>query len=65
MEGDRLVKKVHHWHPTNARHIGKQKIRWEDDVTNDLICMKVENWPKQVKDRKSWKGIIEKTKAFN
>jgi hypothetical protein len=49
------------WKPIAPRHIGRRKLRWEEDVRNDLKAMKVQNWKKL--DRNKWKGIIEQAKT--
>jgi hypothetical protein len=59
MPDDGTVKKITNWKPTAPRHIGRPKLRWEEDVRNDLKAMKVQNWKKLTQDRNKWKGIIE------
>jgi hypothetical protein len=39
---DRAVKKITIWKPIAPRHIGRPKLRWEEDVRNDLKGPKVE-----------------------
>jgi hypothetical protein len=58
MPDDRTVKKITNWKPIAPRHIGRSKLRWEEDVRNDLKAMKVQNWKKLAQDRNKWKGII-------
>jgi hypothetical protein len=60
---DRTVKKITNWKPIGPRHIGIPKLRWEEDVRNDLKAMKVQNWKKLSQDRNKWKGIIEQAKT--
>jgi hypothetical protein len=49
--------------PIAPRHIGRPKLRWEEDARNDLKAMKVQNWKELAQDRNKWKGIIEQTKT--
>jgi hypothetical protein len=56
MSEERVVKKINNWKP-----IGRPKIRWDDDVRNDLKIMKVNNWKDCSKDRKS---IVEWAKTL-
>ena len=41
----------------------KPRVRWEDDVRNDLRKMGVSNWKQRTQERKQWKGIIEQAKT--
>jgi hypothetical protein len=63
MPDDRMVKKITNWKPMAPRHIGRPKLRWEEDVRNDLKAIEVQNWKKLVQDRNKWKGIIEQAKT--
>jgi hypothetical protein len=63
MPDDRTVKKITNWKPTAPRHIGRPKVRWEEDVRNDLKAMKVQNWKKLAQGINKWKGIIERAKT--
>jgi hypothetical protein len=63
MPDDRTVKKITNWKPIVPRHIGRSKLRWEEDVGNDLKAMRVQNWKKLVQGRNKWKGIIEQAKT--
>jgi len=42
---------------------GRPRLRWEDDVRNDLGSMGVKNWKQKVQERKQWKEIIEQAKT--
>jgi hypothetical protein len=59
----RTVKKITDWKPIAPRHIGRPKLRWEEDIRNDLKAIKVQNWKKLTQDRNKWKGIIEQAKT--
>ncbi|PSN42329.1 hypothetical protein C0J52_20130 [Blattella germanica] len=66
MSEHRIVKKLFQWKPLTTRCQGRPKIRWENDVIEDLKKIKVKNWISCVHDRKQWKKeVVEKAKAFN
>jgi hypothetical protein len=41
----------------------RPRIRWEDDVRNDLRKMGVKNWKQRAQESKQWKEIIEQAKT--
>jgi hypothetical protein len=43
---------------------GRPKIRWKDDVREDLKELGIYNWLTRTQDRSSWKEIVEQAKAF-
>ena len=42
---------------------GRPRVRWEDDVRNDLRKMGVTNWKQRKQERKQWKEVIEQAKT--
>jgi len=45
MDTTRIVKKkVTEWEPRSSRPVGRQRLRWLDQVEEDLKKMKVRNW---------------------
>ena len=42
---------------------GRPRVRWEDNVRNDLRKMGVANWKQRMQERKQWKEIIEQAKT--
>ena len=46
-----------------ARPKGRPRVRWEDDVRNDLRKMGVTSWKQRMQERKQWKEIIEQAKT--
>jgi hypothetical protein len=65
MHIDRMVKKVYEWKPISTGPQGRQKLRWENDIKNDLKEMNLNNWRICIQDRNRWKRTVEKAKAFN
>jgi hypothetical protein len=54
---------LYKWKPYATRPKGWPRLRWEDDVRNDLRKMGVKNWKQRVQERKQWKEIIEQAKT--
>jgi hypothetical protein len=44
------------------RPVGKSRQRWQEDVTEELKKLKVKNWKEELKDRRTWRDLAEKTK---
>jgi hypothetical protein len=42
---------------------GRPKLRWFDDVREDLRMLKVKNWRSTVMDRDAWRLLAQETKA--
>jgi len=48
----------------NPRYIlVRPRLRWDDDVRDDLRKMRVNNWKQKAEERKPWRGIIEQAKT--
>jgi hypothetical protein len=62
MDPLRIVKKLTEWEPCSSRSVGKPRLRWIDQVEEDLKKMKVRNWRKKCKDRRMWNEIIKQAK---
>ena len=41
----------------------RPRLRWDDDVRDDLRKMGVNNWKQKAQERKPWRGIIEQAKS--
>ena len=44
MPNERVAKTIYKWKPYGTRPKGRPRLRWEDDVRNDLRKMGVKNW---------------------
>jgi hypothetical protein len=44
MDTTRTVKKLTEWEPCSSRQVGRPRLRWLDQVEEDLKMMKVRNW---------------------
>jgi hypothetical protein len=60
-----IVRKIYKWQPYVTRPVGRPKHRWDDDVRNDLLKIKLLKWSEQVQDRLEWKNIVEKAKSLH
>jgi len=65
MSDTRTVKKIFNWKPLTKRLQGRPKYRWEDNITQDICQLKIQNWIACVQDRGKWKEVVEKAKTFN
>ena len=63
MDKTRTVKKLTEWKPYSSRPVGRPRLRWLDQVEDDLKKMKVRNWRKKCKDRRLWNEIVKQAKT--
>ena len=61
----RAAKKIFKWNPLTTRPTGRPKYRWEENIIQDLVQMKIKNWLTYVQDRAKWKDVVEKAKTSN
>ena len=52
MNNERVAKTIYKWKPYAPRLKGRPRVRWEDDVRNDLRKMGVSNWKQRTQERK-------------
>jgi hypothetical protein len=64
MTEDNIVQMIKRWKPMSKRPIGRPKMRWEDDVLEDVRSMNVRNWKKVVQNRDSWKKVVERARTL-
>ena len=63
MPDERVVKSNYKWKPHATRLKGRPRLRWDDDVRDDLRKMGVNNWKQKAQERKPWRGITEQAKT--
>jgi len=59
-----MVKKLYELKPVSPRLAGRPKIRWENDINEDLKIMAITKWTKFVHGRVIWKEVVEKAITF-
>ena len=62
MDTTRIVKNVTEWEPCLSRPVRRPRLRWLDQVEEDLKKMKVRNWREKCKDRRLWNEIVKQAK---
>jgi len=65
MAEDNNVQKIKRCKPMSKRPIGRPKIRWEDDVLEDIKSMNVSNWKNVAQNRDRWKKVVEQARTLN
>jgi len=63
MDTTRTVKKLTECEPCSSRPVGRPRLRWLDQVEEDLKEMKVRSWREKCKDRRLWNEIIKQAKT--
>jgi hypothetical protein len=63
MDTTRTVKKLTEWNPHLSRPVGKPRLRWLNQVEEDLKELKVRNWREKCKDRRLWNEIAKGAKT--
>jgi hypothetical protein len=63
MDTTRIVKKVTEWEPCSSRPVGRPRLRWLDQVEEDLKKMEVRNWRENCKDKRLWNEIVKQAKT--
>ena len=63
MENTRTTRKITEWTPYKTRPVGRSRLRWMDQVEEDLKRMKIVGCRVKVEDRQEWNRIVEQTKT--
>jgi hypothetical protein len=65
MVEDNNVKKIKRGKPMSKRPTVRPKLRWENDVLEDIRSMKECNWKNVTQNRGRWKRVVEQARTFN
>ena len=67
MDTTRTVKKLTEWEQCSSRPVGRTRLRWLDQVEEDLKKIKERNWRERerekCKDRRLWNEIVKQAKT--
>jgi hypothetical protein len=63
MTDENITQKIKRWKPTSKRPIGRPKMRWKDNVFEDVKSMNVRSWKNAAQNRDSWKKVLERATA--
>ena len=63
MKNKRTTTKITEWKPYKTRPVGRPRLRWMDQVEEDLRRMKIDGWRVKIEDRQVWNIIVEQTKT--
>jgi hypothetical protein len=47
------------------RRIGRPRLRWKDDVTDDLRKMRIRGWTERARKRDQWRLIVKEAKTHS
>jgi hypothetical protein len=65
MDANRMSQKILYKKIYTKRVRGRPKLRWFDDVREDLRILKVKDWRFTVMDRDAWRLLVQEAKAHN
>jgi len=63
MENTRTTRQRTEWKLYKTRAVGRPRLRWMDQVEEDLRRMKITGWRVKIEDRQVWDRIVEQTKT--
>jgi hypothetical protein len=64
MSEDRVIKKLYMSKPEGRRSVGRPKMRWLDDVEEDLRKMRISGWKGKARSRDEWKSVLREVKVL-
>jgi len=63
MENTRTTRKLTEWKPHKTRPVGRPRLRWLDQVEEDLRRMKITGWRVKIEDTQVWNRNVKQTKT--
>jgi len=64
MSEARVVKRLYQNTPEGSRSVGRPRLRWTDDVREDLMRMGVTNWRIRARRRDEWQMVVKGAKVL-
>jgi hypothetical protein len=64
MSEDRVIKKLYMSKPEGRRSVGRPKMRWLDDVEEDLRKMRISGWRGKALRRDEWSPLWREVKVL-
>ena len=61
MENTRTTRKITEWTPYKTGPAGRPRLRWMNQVEEDLKRMKIIGWKPSVEGRQEWNRIVEQS----
>jgi len=59
-----VVKRLYQNTPKGSRSVGRPRLRWMDDVREDVRRMGVTNWRIRAHRRDDWKMVVKEAKVL-
>jgi hypothetical protein len=63
MSEDGVIKKLYTSKP-EGRSVGRLKMRWLDDMEEDLRKMRISGWRGKAQRRDEWKSVLREVKVL-
>jgi hypothetical protein len=63
MDHENVVKKISEIKAEGKMRMGRPRMRWLEEVENDLQEMDVKGWRQKAVDRKEWASVIKEAKT--
>jgi len=63
MENTRTARKITEWTPYKTIPAGRPRLRWMEQVEEDLKRMKIVSWRAKVEDRQEWNRTVGQTET--
>jgi hypothetical protein len=64
MSEERVVKRLYQNIPEGSGNVGRPRLRWMDDVREDLSRTGATNWRIRAHRRDDWKTVIKEAKVL-
>jgi hypothetical protein len=64
MSEDRVIKKLYMSKPEGRRSVWQTKMRWLDNVEEDLRKMRISGWRGRARRRDEWKSVLREVKVL-